>query len=364
MNESFPPFRPPFWLRSGHAQTLAALAFLGPRTQSPPRRHRVALSDGDAVMLSETCPDDWRSGDRAALLVHGLAGCHESPYMRRVAHKLARRGVRVFRLDLRGCGAGEGLARLPYHAGLTADVRAALAEIARLCPVSPIALVGFSLGGNLVLKLLGEKADASLAASPLSAAPLAAVDRAVAICPPIDLGFCCRSLDRGLGRLYDRHFVSLLTKKARRESLRNGEHDAKILARRPRSLFDFDDCYTAPVSGFDNAEHYYRESSAAALIPRIAIPTTVLASHDDPVVPFGIFAGVDWPGCVRFIEATHGGHLGFIGRRGVDADRCWMDWRVVEWAGAAEQPRGEGSSFKSQGLDKCQGSRPKADRRV
>ncbi|MEX2185967.1 MAG: alpha/beta fold hydrolase [Pirellulales bacterium] len=338
MNESFPPFRPAFWLRSGHAQTLAALAFLGPRMAAP-QRHRVALPDGDAVVLSETCAEHWRAGDRAALLVHGLAGCHESPYMRRIAHKLTGRGVRVFRLDLRGCGAGEGLARLPYHAGLTGDVRAAVAAIVGLCPASPIALVGFSLGGNLVLKLLGEA----------SVAPLSGVDRAVAICPPIDLEVCCRSLDRGLARLYDRHFVSLLTKKSRRESRRSGDADGAILERRPRSLFDFDDCYTAPVSGFESAEHYYRESSAAGFISRIRVPTTVLASQDDPVVPAHIFAKVDWPRCVRLVETTHGGHLGFIGRRGVDADRCWMDWRVVEWAGAGEI---EGSNFKDQGSSK------------
>lgn len=340
MSDPFPPFRPPLWLRGGHAQTLVALGFTGPRSTPTPRRHRVELDDGDAVVLSETLPEDWRPGDRAALVVHGLAGCHESPYMRRIAHKLARCGVRVFRLDLRGCGAGEGLARLPYHAGLTGDLRAALATIAGLCGDGPVALVGFSLGGNLVLKLLGE-----------SLALPANVDRAVAICPPIDLHVCCRALERGLARLYDRHFVSLLVKKARRDARRHGDGDVPILNPWPRSLFEFDRCYTAPLSGFDSAEHYYRESSAAAWIPHVTVPTTVLAAGDDPVVPPHIFAAVDWPACVRLVETTHGGHLGFIGRRGADPDRCWMDWRVLEWTGAKREPSPSASSLS--GATQC-----------
>lgn len=320
MNDSFPPFRPPAWLRSGHMQTLAALALVGPRPPKTPVRHRVRLDDGDTLVLTEDRPPSWRDGDRAAMLVHGLAGCHLSPYMRRIAHKLARAGVRTFRLDLRGCGAGEGLARLPYHAGLTADLRVALAEVARQCPRSSIALVGFSLGGNLVLKLLGETAGAP-----------AGVDRAAAICPPIDLAVCCRSLERGLARWYDRHFVALLSKKAQAELRRLAEQNGGKLAR-PRTLYEFDDCYTAPVSGFRGAEHYYRESSAAAYLGSIRVPTTILAARDDPVVPPSIFAGVAWPAAVRFVETEHGGHLGFIARRGADPDRCWMDWRVVGWA--------------------------------
>lgn len=329
MNDPFPPFHPPAWLRSGHAQTLAALALVGPRTSTAPVRHRVCLDDGDTIVLTEDRPESWREGDRAAMLVHGLAGCHLSPYMRRIAHKLARAGVRTFRLDLRGCGAGDGLARLPYHAGLTADVRAALAEVARHCPGSPIALVGFSLGGNQVLKLLGERGADSTGADS-TGADRANVDRAVAICPPIDLAVCCRSLERGLARWYDRHFVSLLSKKARAELQRLAEQNGGKLAR-PRTLYEFDDCYTAPVSGFRDAEHYYRESSAAAYLGSIRVPTTVLAARDDPVVPPSIFAGIAWPAAVRFVETQHGGHLGFIARRGDDPDRCWMDWRVIGW---------------------------------
>jgi predicted alpha/beta-fold hydrolase len=319
MLDAFPPFQPPAWLRNGHLQTLAALALVGPRPPKSPVRHQIKLPDGDTIVLTEDRPAAWQSGDRVAVLVHGLAGSHLSPYMRRIAHKLAQNGVRTFRLDLRGCGAGDGLAKLPYHAGLTTDLRAAIAEVGRHAPNSPVALVGFSLGGNMVLKLLGE-----VDGSPEN------VDRGIAVCPPIDLAVCCRSLDRGLARFYDRHFVSLLTKKANGELQRLASQNGGKLVR-PRTLYQFDDCYTAPVSGFKNAEHYYEESSAAAYIANIKLPTTVLAAHDDPVVLRSVFASVAWPASVRLIETQYGGHLGYIARRGTDPDRCWMDWRVVDW---------------------------------
>ncbi|OYV87501.1 MAG: hypothetical protein B7Z73_10010 [Planctomycetia bacterium 21-64-5] len=135
------------------------------------------LHDGDQIVLHDDCPEGWQPGDRVALLIHGLAGCHQSIYMLRIAARLEELGVRAFRMDLRGCGAGVGLARLPYHAGRSEDAAAALETIARLCPASPVALVGFSMGGNIALKLLGE----------LGEERCGHLDRAVAVCPPFDL---------------------------------------------------------------------------------------------------------------------------------------------------------------------------------
>jgi predicted alpha/beta-fold hydrolase len=188
-----------------------------------------------------------------------------------------------------------------------------------------LALVGFSLGGNLVLKLLGEAA----------AEPLPPVDRGIAVCPPVDLDLCCRALAHGLARWYDRHFVSLLLRQVARRTRQCGNGHGSPFQRRPRTLYEFDERYTAPVSGFASAAHYYRESSAAAYIERIVVPTRVLIAADDPVVPRESYESAAWPAAVQRIETRHGGHLGFIGRRGVDPDRCWMDWRVVEWVGEA-----------------------------
>src|SRR5262249_16724822 len=139
-------------------------------------------------------------GDRTALLIHGLVGSHLSPYMQRVAGKLNAHGIRTFRMDLRGCGAGAALARYPYHSGRSDDAAASVRKIAEVCPGSSTTLIGFSLGGNITLKLVGELPD-ELPPN---------LDSAVAVSPPIDLLHCVESLRRPLNRFYDRYFVRLL----------------------------------------------------------------------------------------------------------------------------------------------------------
>src|SRR5579864_4672507 len=187
-------------LPTGHLQTLGGVLLPQNAGNDEPRRHQVLLADGDQIVLNDDTPANWQDGGRTALLIHGLAGCHSSPYVQRIAGKLNARGVRTFRLDLRGCGAGLGLARLPYHSGRSEDAAAALRKIAELCPRSPTTLIGFSLGGNIALKLLGESAN-DLPEQ---------LDRAAAVCPPVDLLRCVESLARGINRFYDRHFVRLL----------------------------------------------------------------------------------------------------------------------------------------------------------
>lgn len=295
-------------------------------------QHRVAVSDDDAVVLHDDRPAGWRAGDRTALLLHGLSGCHASQYMQRVAARLNDVGVRTFRKDLRGCGAGAELARRPYHSGRSEDVAAALRFIGDLCPGSPTTTIGFSLGANLVLKLLGE----------LGEGRCAGLDSAVAVCPPVDLMACSKNLGRWSNRIYDAHFVSNLWRTARSryraigadDKEQNGLGHFQFPSRRPGRLYDFDDVYTAPISGFRSAEHYYRTCSSGQFVPAIRKPTLVIAAADDPMIPARLFDGIGWPSCVQFHLAAGGGHLGFIGRRGVDPDCRWMDWRIVEWIGA------------------------------
>ena len=193
-----PPFEPHPLLRNRHAQTLAGTYLPGERYPYRAVHYRVLLEDGDAVVLHDDIPDAWQAGGRVTLLIHGLAGCHSSAYMVRVAGKLNRAGVRTFRMDLRGCGSGEGLASRPYHAGRSDDALAAINFVGKLCPDSPVALVGFSLSGNIVLKLLGE-APETVPAN---------VTKAATICPAIDLGRCVRSLVGPFQRVYDRYFVA------------------------------------------------------------------------------------------------------------------------------------------------------------
>jgi len=307
---------------SGHLQTLAGVYWPIPGATESARLHTVTLPDGDQIILHDNCPDGWQPGDRTALLIHGLSGCYTSPYMVRISRKLCARGVRSFRMDLRGCGAGVGLAHFPYHSGRSEDAAAALKQIQEICPGSPTTLIGFSLGGNITLKLVGE----SVGALPEN------LDRAIAVCPPVDLHACVLGLAKGVNRLYDRHFVTALNQQVTR--LQTILPDAPRLPDRklPRGVFEFDDVFTAPVCGFGTALNYYRLCNSAQFVPAIRIPTFILAAANDPLVPAQVFSELRLPPNVKLCLPRSGGHLGFISRRNGDPDRHWMDWRVVEWA--------------------------------
>jgi uncharacterized protein len=284
-------------------------------------QHRVELPDGDAIVLHDDCPAGWSSGERVALLVHGLAGCYTSGYMVRIAAKLAGAGVRAFRMDLRGSGAGAGLTSRPYHGGRSDDIREAVQFLAKTCPGSLLTLVGFSLSGNMVLKLLGEDPDRV----PLN------VEKAVAICPAINLGLCARSLVGPFGRFYDRYFVKLLCQSVRANRRLRSDVPAVEQEKQLKTMLAFDDAYTAPVWGFRSGAHYYESSSAARHVPQIRATTLILCAKDDPLVPFSCFEGLQPPPNVLFHATEHGGHLGYVGQPGTDPDRRWMDWRIVEW---------------------------------
>jgi len=321
MHDQLEKFRPHPLLPGGHAQTLLAAWLPWRRVPYRAAQHRVRLSDGDSLVVHDDCPPEWKPGERVALLMHGLGGSYESGYMVRVSQRLFERGLRTFRLDLRGAGAGADCARRSYHAGCSSDVLEVLQFLRTLCPGSAICPIGFSLSGNIILKLLGEWPEA--------AAEI--VDRAIAVNPPIDLRRSVQELSRLANRFYDRHFVSVLHRSVlqRRQSM----PDAAIPQTydRPRRLYDFDDQYTARVAGFENAEEYYARCSAAQFLKSIVVPTEILTSLDDPLVPVSSFDGVLLPDTVRLHVAEGGGHLGYFAAAGTDPDRRWMDWRVVNW---------------------------------
>jgi hypothetical protein len=328
---ALPAFEPHPLLRGGHAQMLAGYFSSKGRGEPAAPTHQVRLDDGDEVVLHENCPVHWRAGAPAALLVHGLAGCHQSPYMSRVARKLCARGVRAFRMDLRSCGAGLALARRPYHSGRSEDCLAALWHVDRLCGGGPLAVVGFSLGGNIVLKMLGED----------SAALPPGLRGAVAVCPPVDLLSCVEALRASVNRFYDRYFARLLVQHLQRWRQARPDAPPMTWERPPRGLREFDDAFTAPVCGFGTALEYYRRCSSAQFVPKIDRPTLILAAADDFMVAPAPLRDLRLPDCVTLHVAPSGGHLGFIARFGTDPDRRWMDWRVVDWVLAATAIREE-----------------------
>jgi predicted alpha/beta-fold hydrolase len=319
----FPPIQPHFLIRGGHAQTLIGAVLPGRRAAYRAVKHHVALDDGDAIVLHDDRPGGWQCGDPAVLLMHGLAGCHLSSYMIRLAAKLNDLGVRAFRMDHRGCGAGYRLARLPYNAGRSDDALAAIQKIIELCPESKVGVVGFSLSGNLTLKLLGER--------PELVPP--EVVCASAINPPIDLSACMQGLLRPTNRIYDLRFVKLLDRHLRVRKKQMPDIPMADYRGPSRRLIDLDDAYTAPVSGYENAEHYYARCSSDQFIGDIRIPTLILTARDDPLIPVDPFERLSLPAAVKLHIAESGGHLGYVARRGQDADRRWMDWRILDWLG-------------------------------
>jgi predicted alpha/beta-fold hydrolase len=315
-----PPFVPHPLLPSGHLQTLIA-GYLPADCNTPHTKlHRVPISDVCAIALHEDVPATWKAGDRVTMLVHGLGGTARSGYMRRAAVKLTRRGVRTFRLELRGVGKGATWSNGSYNAGQSADVAAAIEFIAELCPNAPLSLVGFSLAGNIVLKLAGE----------LGSNRCGNLVSVMAVCPPVDLSAASDQLGLPSNRFYDRYFANTLVKSVR-ERIKLRPDVSPPPNPSPRTLREFDARYTAIVGGYGSLENYYRTASAAALIANIHLPTLILAALDDPLIPSTPIRSRPLPKSVQLLMTEHGGHLGFFGKLEIERDHRWLDWRVVDW---------------------------------
>jgi uncharacterized protein len=316
---SLPDFRPFPLLGNPHVQTLLGHWLHGPRLARPAREHVVYLPDGDALVLHDTVPPRWRPGDRIAVLLHGLTGSHASPTIQRFARVLLAQQVRVARLDLRGAGKGLRLARRGYHAGCSDDVRAALEEVQRWSPTSPLLLLGVSLGGNVALKLAGEAAEH----------PQPPLARIAALGPPIDLERCAALLAQPRNRFYEKFFLRPLIDAARKRQ-RLFPDLPPLRLPRPFTLWGFDDLYTAPRAGFADALDYYRRCSAMPLIGRIRVPALILTARDDPFVAVAPFEELSPPAGVSVCILPRGGHLGFLGPDGAGGIR-WAERRVLDF---------------------------------
>jgi predicted alpha/beta-fold hydrolase len=225
----------------------------------------------------------------------------------------------VVRLDLRGAGMGISLARACYHGGRSDDVRAALAEMHRWSPASPLFVAGVSLGGNIALKLAGEAAGH----------PVPGLTAVAALGPPIDLERCAALLTRRSNRLYEAMFVRELLAEARQRQRFFPDLPPLRLPRR-LTLRLFDDLYIAPRCGFADALDYYRRSSSLPLIGRIPVRTLILTARDDPFIAVEPFESLQAPPHITVNIVPHGGHLGFLGWDGAGGIR-WAERRMVGW---------------------------------
>jgi uncharacterized protein len=297
------PFRPARWLPGAHAQTVAGRLL---RRPAPPEfeRERVELPDGDFVDVDH--PVLTRNDEAPlVLLLHGLEGSARRGYAINVYRELAGRGVRAAGLNFRSCSGQPNRAARAYHSGDTGDIAFVLRLLAGRHPAVPLGVIGFSLGGNAMLKLLGELRDDARAL----------VRAAVAISVPYDLGAGADWLQQSrIGRFYTARFVKSLVAKTEAKAALVAQHCDLDRIRRARSFREFDDAATAPLHGFDGAGDYYARCSSRHYIAGIRVPTLLLHAADDPFLPATCFPfdGVAANPYVHAHLTPHGGHVGFI----------------------------------------------------
>jgi predicted alpha/beta-fold hydrolase len=311
-------------VRNGHAMTVftwwRARAF--PRLPAP--EARLFQVDRDSQVLAHCHWQAEPATHPTLLLLHGLEGSSHAHYMRGIADKAFRRGFNVVRLNQRNCGGTEALTPTLYHSGLTSDPLCVLCELISKDGLRSFAVAGYSLGGNLALKLAG---DLGRDAPP----ELQAV---CAVSPTMDLERCVLALERRSNLAYQWNFMRGLRARLRRKAaLYPDRYSIEGLAR-VLSVREFDDRYTAPHFGFAGASDYYHRASALRVVDRIAVPALILAAADDPFVPPEPFfdPAVTANPNITVRVSAHGGHCGFLAAGANGEDGYWAELAIVEFA--------------------------------
>jgi predicted alpha/beta-fold hydrolase len=289
----------------------------------PPPVRRFFDVDHDARVLAECHwqPQPWTRP--TILVLHGLNGSSGAHYMRGIATKAFTRGLNVVRLNQRNCGDTEHLSAGLFHSGLTADAAHVVRELAAVDGLPAIAVAGYSLGGNLALKLAAEYGDC----------PPREVVGVAAVSPIIEIAECVKALEQPGNVLYQWNFVKDLKRRMRRKDrFWPGRFDLSKL-KAIRTVRQFDEAYTAPYFGFGGAEDYYHRASAMRIIERIRIPALVITADDDPFVPSQPFRDPKVTGnpCIQLAICEHGGHCGFVGPASGEDDGYWAENQIVEF---------------------------------
>jgi hypothetical protein len=305
-------FRPAWWLPGPHLQTIYP-SLLRPRRHPELKRERLELPDGDFIDL------DWTQNDGRALVLvlHGLEGSLESHYTGGILGALVATGYRAVLMYFRGCsGVPNRLAR-SYHSGDTADLQTVLAHLARRIGPKPLAVIGYSLGGNVLLKALGEGAG------------MDAVSTAVAVSVPFDLDRAAWRLQQGYSRIYQRY---LLNKLRRSYRAKLPAHTMPVSSERLDALDSFrlfDNEVTAPLHGFRDVDDYYGRSGSRQYLQAITTPTLVLHAADDPFVPGDAIPTDSELGSGVTLELSrHGGHVGFVEGGVPFRAHYWLETRI------------------------------------
>lgn len=297
-------FTPYPGLASPHLQMCVSY-FTPPGTPPPSSSELIPLSDGDQLCCEISTPLHWQEHHKTLVLVHGLGGSHASPYMIRLARKFYAHNYRVVRINLRGCGTGVGLNKRPYNSGNSDDIYEVLQTLKTKTPLSPIFLIGFSLGGNLILKMAGELGEEANKF----------VDRLFAICPVLDIAHSVNSFSLKKNWIYNRYFLIKMYEQGK----------PWIGEKKIASFMEFDEKITAPLWGYSNANDFYEKCSSKRFISEIKAPCDLLLTADDPFIDYTVIKNAKLSSSTSVWLTTKGSHMGFIGQDQQLKSYFWID---------------------------------------
>lgn len=321
-------YRPAWWVPGPHFQTLWG-RLARPRERIPLRAERLRMADGEEVELQRMQPP--RPGARAPhlLFLHGLEGTVRSHYVPGLFEQARRRGWSADLLLFRGCGGAPNLSPRFYHSGETSDLDQVLRHLLEESPERKIVLAGVSLGGNVLLKYLGER-GAALPSRIVAAATLSV---------PYDLARGARFISQGFSRVYERHFIRTLRAKGFAKLARIPGLFDRAALERARTIWDFDEAVTAPVHGFSDAADYYERSSSVHFLRAIRVPTLLLSAYDDPFLPAAVLDDVRAEAAgnpsIHTEFVSRGGHVGFVSGRVPWRPVYYGEWRIVDFLARA-----------------------------
>lgn len=311
-------FKPAWWLTNSHLQTIWPTFCRGKIKTLPLERERLEMPDGDFIDL------DWLDKNETnkplVVILHGFEGSIDSPYARGMMQKVNEQGWRVVFMHFRGCSGEPN--RLPrgYHSGETTDVSCVIKILKQRAPQMPIAAIGYSLGGNVLLKWLGETGQRN----PLSAA--------VAISVPFELQKAADRIQYGFSRLYQWYFLRCVRERLLNKFQYVPPHIDPNCLLTARTVRDFDDKYTAPLHGFSNANEYYDSASSRQYLRSIQTPTLVLHAKDDPFMTEDVIPTQEEVSSYVKLEVTEsGGHVGFISGNYPWRPTYWLEERAPQF---------------------------------
>jgi len=315
-------FKPAWGLKNQHFQTLYSTFF----KKIPPLNitiEKFELDDGDFVECywhklkksEETTP--------IVVLFHGLAGSYNSPYIQGVMQKLYQHGFNSVLMHFRGCSGKPNRLARSYHSGETNDAKAYLSHLKEEFPHAKLFGVGYSIGANMLLKLLGEMKENS---------PL---EKAIAISAPMQLDVCANKIDTGFSKFYQAYLLKSLNKTLEDKY---DQHDMKSLigiekkdVKNLKTFWEFDDVYTAPINGFKTAQNYYKQCSSKQFLKDIKTPTLIIHAKDDPFMTTEVLPNKnEISPSIELEVSSHGGHVGFIGGS-IFNPNYWLEEKIVDF---------------------------------